>query len=924
MSEPLFSASNITKRFGALLALDDVGIAFHPGRVTAILGENGAGKSTLAKIVAGIYAPDAGELRLEGASISPGHRAQAARAGIGYVAQALSFLPTLSLIDNHLLAGPGMLLNRREARRSLQSVLEQIGVPVPTDRPLGMLPLPLRQIGELASAVASGARLLLLDEPTSTLGPAEIDRLMEIIQRLRTAGTAIGLVTHRISEVEAVADAVVVLRGGKLVHSGPAEGLSRDAIALMMIGHAAPALVRPPRATGAVRLEARDLSLLSDHASLLDQINLQVSAGEIVGIAGVAGPGQDALVGALSGDISAGAGGVSIDGTLVVSTHGARQAGLALIPGSRATAIAQGLTVAENASLYRLAERGFSRLGLRNRKAELAHGVAIAERFDVRPRVPNRIATALSGGNQQKLLVGRELEEQPKVIIAHGPTQGLDIDAATAIRQRLAEATTGGAAVLLVSADLDELLALSHRLLVLTGGRIVAEFDLASGPPDRAALGRAMAGTANPSPTSAKEPQLSPTPSLKPLLGHAFPPHGLAPHEIEALAKLEAVLDADIAPAAAAADKAGRYPTQSIAALKRSGILASPIPRAEGGLGFSHRAVIEAELRIATADSAVAQLYKVHEELVRDLLTHIPDAHRPALLKAVIEEQKILGLASAENGRTVSEPMTTVVIEGTDGLWRLNGRKIYTTGSAEADIIVVWAFDPSDPRIAENPALGLRVNLVPAGTPGITIHRDWDALGQRATDSGAITFSDVALDPAWNGLAPDKLPPLHAPLGWQLGFAALLIGNAVGALRAAAPFVVNKSRPWPSAGVENAADDPYVRRIAGEATADLAAAYALSLSAADLLDAFERGEVGRTEVAIPIYAAKSAASRAALKATNDIFALTGTRGIASSNGFDRYWRNVRTLTLHDPLDWKHAEIGQHVLTGWNPPWGIYQ
>jgi len=418
--------------------------------------------------------------------------------------------------------------------------------------------------------------------------------------------------------------------------------------------------------------------------------------------------------------------------------------------------------------------------------------------------------------------------------------------------------------------------------------------------------------------------ETAPVPSLPPLLGAIFAPSELKPAEIEALTKLQEVLDMEIAPAAARNDAVGRYPDESIAALKRSGILKSPVPAGLGGLGFSPRAAIEAETRIAAADSAVAQIYKVHEEVVRELVTYIPDENLPALLDAVLRDDKIIGLATAENGRKVDDPMTTVVARDGDGDWRLTGRKIYTTGAAGADIIVVWAFDPTDPRISENPVLGLRVNLIPKGTAGVTIHRDWDALGQRATDSGAITFESVRLDPAWDGLARDKLPPLHAPLRWQLGFAALLIGNAIGALRATIPFVSKRSRPWPSANVDNAADDPYVRRLTGELAADLAAAYALTLSAADLLDAFERGEASRTDVAIPIYAAKSAASRAAVRATSEIFALTGTRGVVGTNGFDRYWRNVRTLSLHDPVDWKHAEIGRHLLTGWDPPWGIYQ
>jgi alkylation response protein AidB-like acyl-CoA dehydrogenase len=419
--------------------------------------------------------------------------------------------------------------------------------------------------------------------------------------------------------------------------------------------------------------------------------------------------------------------------------------------------------------------------------------------------------------------------------------------------------------------------------------------------------------------TMPSEPDL-----LPPLLGRVFPPHGLDRVEQEAIRSLQLILDTEIAPQAAANDARGRYPMEAIAALKRSGILASAIPRAMGGLGFSHRASMEAQLRIAAADSAVSQIYKIHEECLREAVVNAPDEFRPALIKAVLEERKILGLAVAEAGRKVDDPMQTLYQPRRAGGGLVTGKKVYTTGAAGADIIVVWSFDPTTPGIAENPVLGLRVSLVPAATPGIAIHRDWDAMGQRATDSGTITFTALQVEPEWNGQAPGRFPSPQAPLVWQLGFAANLIGNAVGAFRAACPFVRDRSRPWPSSGADNAADDPYVRRLAGELAADLAAAYALTLSAADLLDAFVRGAIDRTTLAIPIYAAKSAASRAALRATTELFALMGTRSVAGGNGFDRFWRNARTVSLHDPVDWKHAEIGRHILFAWEPPWGIYQ
>jgi alkylation response protein AidB-like acyl-CoA dehydrogenase len=196
-------------------------------------------------------------------------------------------------------------------------------------------------------------------------------------------------------------------------------------------------------------------------------------------------------------------------------------------------------------------------------------------------------------------------------------------------------------------------------------------------------------------------------------------------------------------------------------------------------------------------------------------------------------------------------------------------------------------------------------------------------LGQRATDSGTISFDRVDTDPALCASVPGRAPLPQNAVRYQAGFAAVMVGIGIGALREAVPFVAGRARPWPSGGVDSAADDPMVRRLTGELVSALAAAYSLTLATGDLLDAYERGEVTRTELAVPIYAAKAVATRAALAATNDMYALMGASAARTQTGFDRHWRNARTLSLHDPVDWKHAEIGAHVLTGWEPPPGIY-
>jgi alkylation response protein AidB-like acyl-CoA dehydrogenase len=409
------------------------------------------------------------------------------------------------------------------------------------------------------------------------------------------------------------------------------------------------------------------------------------------------------------------------------------------------------------------------------------------------------------------------------------------------------------------------------------------------------------------------------------LLGAAIPAPSAArfrPEELAALAALQDVLDADIAPAAARADAAGRYPTASIAALKRSGILQSGLPAEWGGLGASHRVSLEAQVRIAAADSSVAQIFKVHDELTREIFVYCPDELRPPL-SARIRDGAILGLAVAESGRKVDDPWRTVATPHADGGFTVDGEKIYTTGAAEADLIAVWAFNPAAEGAADNFLLGLQLNLVPRDTEGVTVHRDWDMLGQRATDSGTVTFRQVRTDPALRASVPGRAPLPQNSLRYQAGFAAVLVGIGIGAMSAAVPFVASRARPWPSAGVDSAADDPVVKRLAGELTAGLAAAYALTMATGDLLDAFERGELSRTELAVPIFTAKSAATKAALAATADAFALMGASATRTGTGFDRYWRDARTLALHDPVDWKHIEIGANVLSAWDPPPGIY-
>ncbi len=491
----LLAARGAGKRYGPVTALTGADIALAAGEVHAIVGENGAGKSTLAKILTGVTTPDEGTVLLDGRPVVFRRRQEAIEGGIGLVPQALSLVGALTLAENFALGRKGVATDRTGARRALAAASARIGLSVPDNIPTARLSLAERQLGELVIAVAQGARILLLDEPTSMLGPREVERLVACLRGLAADGAAIGLVTHRIGEVLANADRVTVLRGGRVVHAGPVEGLAADDVARMMIGDRDRTVARRRGRPGErTRLEATDIRIAEEGRPLIDGVRIAVRAGEILGIAGVASASQPALADALAGVRRPDRGRITLDGEDVTGdARAAARGGLAFLPDERAAGVVPERSVAVNASLLRLGEAGFRRFGLRRPAAEAQQASAVCARYGVRPPDPTLRAGALSGGNQQKLMIGRELEREPGVIIAHSPSQGLDLAAAAAVRNALVAAADRGAAVVVISADLDEITGIGDRMAVLSGGRIVDEFDLSQGPPDPTRLGRAMA-----------------------------------------------------------------------------------------------------------------------------------------------------------------------------------------------------------------------------------------------------------------------------------------------------------------------------------------------------------------------------------------------------------------------------------------------
>lgn len=413
------------------------------------------------------------------------------------------------------------------------------------------------------------------------------------------------------------------------------------------------------------------------------------------------------------------------------------------------------------------------------------------------------------------------------------------------------------------------------------------------------------------------------TKSILAVLGSVVPPPDMIDDELAVLDRLESVIQGSIVGQVEDNDERGRYPTNSIDALKFAGLLAPVVGKKYGGSGIGHQCSLEMQMRLACVDSAVAQIYKVHDELVRELFVYAPEFQQDRLAHMIINKSNIIGLAVAEPGKTAIEPMKTLATAQQDGSFNLDGFKIYTTGAAGADQIATWAFNPAA-ATEDNPVLGMQLLMIPKDTEGVTINRDWNALGQRATDSGSIQFSDVICPPEWVGSVPGKAPLAHASVRYQAGFSAILCGIGFGALNAAVPYINQRSRPWAQAGMTAATDDPLILRTFGELASDLAVAWAATRACGPLLDGFERGEISRGQLALPISAAKSAASRAAMAATGRIHELMGTGSIAGSSNYDRWWRNARTLSLHDPVEWKSHEIGRHLVTGWEPEPGVYQ
>ncbi|MES2943875.1 MAG: ABC transporter ATP-binding protein [Pseudomonadota bacterium] len=499
MSHPVLRLSNITKRFGTLVANDSISLELHSGEILALLGENGAGKSTLVSILFGHYTADAGQIEIFGQPLQPGKPKAALAAGIGMVHQHFTLADNLSVLDNVMTGSEALWLpfSRRSAGRSkLLEVARRFGLPVSPDAKVASLSVGERQRVEILKALYRGARILILDEPTAVLTPQESEALFDTLAQMVAEGLSIIFISHKLGEVLRVSKRVAVLRGGKLVAQAPAAGTTQAQLALWMVGHAVNSVQRRPAlSAGQAVCTLEAVSTSGTSHDRLQNVSLTLKAGEIVAIAGVSGNGQLALADVLCGVRSASSGKVSLSGQpLRASPAWLVGQGVARIPEDRhAVGVIGDLSLWENAVSERLRSPSFSKAFWVKRKAAQTHAARIVKEFDVRGSGLQSNARSLSGGNMQKLILGRALVAQtPKLIIAHQPSWGLDIGAVAYVQQQLISARDAGAAVLVISDDLDEVLALGDRVAVMHAGHLTDALPAEEWTRER--IGLAMAG----------------------------------------------------------------------------------------------------------------------------------------------------------------------------------------------------------------------------------------------------------------------------------------------------------------------------------------------------------------------------------------------------------------------------------------------
>ena len=476
----------ITKRFPGVVANDNVNLALNTGEVLSLIGENGAGKSTLMSVLYGMYKPDEGQIVFDGTELMFASPADAIAAGIGMVHQHFMLVPVFTVAENVVLGveptGALGKLNIDEARRMVREISDKYNLDLDPDAVIEDLPVGVQQRVEIVKVLLRDAKVVVFDEPTAVLTPSEIIEFFEIVKTLVSAGRGVVFITHKLKEALNIADRIAVLRRGKVVGEVDPKTATESQIAEMMVGRPVQLTVDKNSAkAGEVVLKVTDLTVLdADGRTHVENVSFEVHAGEIVGIAGVQGNGQTELVEALTGLRKATSGVITLDGKDLTHSNPRErhQMGMAHIPEDRQRqGLVGGLNVAENLVLTRYHDDQFSHGVIVDWEAADAIAETLITEYDIRTPNKETAVGTLSGGNQQKVIVARELSRDLRLTIAAQPTRGVDVGSIEYIHSRIVKERDAGTAVLIVSTELEEVMALSDRLLVMYRGKVVAELD---------------------------------------------------------------------------------------------------------------------------------------------------------------------------------------------------------------------------------------------------------------------------------------------------------------------------------------------------------------------------------------------------------------------------------------------------------------
>ena len=485
-SAPAIELREITKAYGPVQANTDVSLVLQRGSVHAVLGENGAGKSTLMKILFGVEQPDSGEILIDGVVSTIGSPRDAIDAGIGMVFQHFGLVDELTALDNIALgaeSGGPFRVDRAAARRRITELAAEVGLEIPIDRRVRDISVSQQQRVEILKALYRGARILILDEPTALLTPQERQGLFEAVGRLQQTGVAVLFITHKLDEADRLADDITVMRLGRVVARHRVGDVTHEQLITDMVGRSEVGLVRPERLAGPTTMHLDEVAAASDSVYPLRPTTLDVRAGEVLAVVGIDGHGHQTLCQVLSGVRPPSGGVLTVAGRRPRRWKRARAMalGISYVPEDRlAAGVAREESIADNLIANRLRVRRFVRAGVIRRAESRGYADELIERFDIRCRDRDQNAGSLSGGNVQKVVLAREIAVEPKVLVVCEPTRGLDIGAIQNVHTQISRAAGEGAAVVMQSSDLDEVVEVADRIVVFREGAIVG--DLTNGP----------------------------------------------------------------------------------------------------------------------------------------------------------------------------------------------------------------------------------------------------------------------------------------------------------------------------------------------------------------------------------------------------------------------------------------------------------